>query len=208
MAEDISFLSHFITEEIYLIKDDVAPAPTQEIKGEKVVEAPVEKANPAPTKEVKTEEVAETPAEKVSSPPPTPVVEEPKPVYIKPLPTEGNNLKHCLIFFEAEHPQLEAEKKAFLLKILTSVKRSLDDVLLINLKEASPEQIEAVLNEFNHRHVLVFNSKKLDSYNNSPVYEVKEDRKKFYMKADDLGEIEATVALKKAIWAGLQKMFL
>jgi len=206
MAEDISFLSHFITEEIYLIKDNIAP--TQKTKVEKVVEAPIEKANPAPTKEVMTEEVAETTVAKTSPPSPTPVVEEPKPVYIKPLPTEGNNLKHCLIFFEAEQPQLEGEKKAFLLKILTSVKRSLDDVLLINVKEASSEQIEAVLNEFNHRHVLVFDSKKLDSYNNSPVYEVKEDRKKFYMKADDLTLIESTVALKKSIWAGLQKMFL
>ncbi|TCL14015.1 hypothetical protein EV198_0851 [Roseivirga ehrenbergii] len=188
MAEDNSFLSHFITEEIYLIKDDLVSTSTQEPLVESVAETSTEPVSPSLPKQ--------------------PVLEDDKPVYIKPLPTEGNNLKHCIIFFEADQPQLEVEKKAFLLKVMASVKRSLDDVLLVNVKEASAEQIEAVLNEFNHRHVLVFNSKKLDSYNNNPLYEVKEDRKKFYMKADDLGEIEATVALKKALWAGLQKMFL
>tara|TARA_A100000171_G_scaffold761_1_gene965 strand:- start:652 stop:1236 length:585 start_codon:yes stop_codon:yes gene_type:complete len=186
MAEDISFLSHFITEEIYLIQDDVVAVSAQPVK---------------------TEEV-DTLEEKRPQTEPAPIVQEAEPIYIKPLPTEGNNLKHCLIFFEDVQPQLKAEKKAFLLKILSSVKRGLDDVLLVNVKEASPEQIEAVLNEFNHRHVLIFNSKKLDGYTESPVYEVKEDRKKFFMKADDLGEIESTVALKKALWAGLQKMFL
>lgn len=187
MAEDTSFLSHFITEEIYLIKDASASLPT--------------------TPQIEVDE-AEAPVEKMSQGAPTPVVKEAEVVYIKPLPTEGNNLKHCLVFFEANQPQLEADKKAFLLKILASVKRSLDDVLLVNIKEASPEQIEAVLNEFNHRHVLVFNSEKLNSYTESTLYEVREDQKKFYMKANDLGMIESTVALKKAIWAGLQKMFL
>ncbi|MGW8123574.1 hypothetical protein ACV07N_13020 [Roseivirga echinicomitans] len=186
MAEDHAFLSHFITEDIFLIKEGISPARKQALEVEEVT----------------------APAEKISQAPPAPVVAEPAEVYIKPLPTEGNNLKHCLIFFEASQPQLEVPKKAFLLKILASVKRSLDDVLLINLKEASPEQIEAVLNEFNHRHVLVFNSKKLDAYTDPKLYEVKEDRKKFYMKADDLGAIESDVTLKKAIWAGLQKMFL
>ncbi len=188
MAEDNSFLSHFITEEIYLIKDDLVATSTQELLVESVTETSSEPVSPSPPKQ--------------------PVLEDDKPVYIKPLPTEGNNLKHCIIFFEADQPQLEVEKKAFLLKVMASVKRSLDDVLLVNVKEASAEQIAAVLNEFNHRHVLVFNSEKLDNYNNSPVYDVKEDRKKLFLKADDLGEIENTVALKKALWAGLQKMFL
>ena len=36
MAEDISFLSHFLTEEIYLIQDDVAAVSAQPVKTEEV----------------------------------------------------------------------------------------------------------------------------------------------------------------------------
>jgi hypothetical protein len=188
MSEDLSFLAHFITEDLYLIKEESS---TVEVK---TVIEPVKAAQPV----VKVS-LAEEKATKV---------EEKEQIYIKPLPTEGNNLKHCLIFFESSQNHLEASKKAFLLKILASVKRSLDDVLLVNVKEASKEQIDAVLSEFNHRHVLAFATTKLDSIISTPRYEVKEDAKKFYLKADDLGQIEATVELKKSLWAGLQKMFL
>jgi hypothetical protein len=179
MSDDLSFLANFITEDIYLIQES----------------KPVEMDNQLA--EMPKEEVIETKTE----------VKEVPPVYLKPLPTEGNNLKHCLIFFESDQTHLEATKKAFLLKILSSVKRSLDDVLLINLKEASKEQIDAVLNEYNHRHVLVFASQKLD-YMVTSLYEVKQEGKKFLLKADDLERIATTVELKKSLWAGLQKMFL
>jgi hypothetical protein len=188
MSEDLSFLAHFITEDLYLIKEEVPVAE------DKAVVAPVETAQPM---------VEMSPSE-----PKATVAEEKEQIYIKPLPTEGNNLKHCLIFFESSQNNLEASKKAFLLKILTAVKRGLDDVLLVNVKEASKEQIDAVLSEFNHRHVLAFATTKLDSIISTPCYEVKEDAKKFYLKADDLGKIETTVELKKSLWAGLQKMFL
>jgi hypothetical protein len=188
MSEDLSFLAHFITEDLYLIKEEASAAEV------KAVLEPVKAVQPV---------VEKSPAEAKAA-----IVEEKEQVYIKALPTEGNNLKHCLIFFESSQNHLEASKKAFLLKILTAVKRGLDDVLLVNLKEASKEQIDAVLSEFNHRHVLAFATTKLDSIISTPQYEVKEDAKKFYLKADDLGQIEATVELKKSLWAGLQKMFL
>uniref|UniRef100_UPI004047C982 hypothetical protein n=1 Tax=Roseivirga sp. TaxID=1964215 RepID=UPI004047C982 len=181
MSEDLSFLAHFITEDLYLIKEEAS-------------DAEVTSVQPAVEKSIVEEKAT--------------VAEEKEQIYIKPLPTEGNNLKHCLIFFESDQSNLEASKKAFLLKILTAVKRGLDDVLLVNVKEASKEQIEAVLSEFNHRHVLAFATTKLDLTISAPKYEVKEGAKKFYLKADDLGQIEATVELKKSLWAGLQKMFL
>lgn len=179
MSEDLSFLANLITEDIYLIKENYVVENKNDTI-EKIVIEP------------RKEEV---------------FVKEEAPIYIKPLPTEGSNLKHCLIFFESAQIHLEANKKAFLLKILSSVKRSLEDVMLVNLKEASKEQIDAVLTEYNHRHVLVFSSTKLDNLV-SNLYEVKEEGKKFYMKADDLEKIETTVELKKSLWAGLQKMFL
>ncbi|MFT6827242.1 MAG: hypothetical protein ACI9Z3_000854 [Roseivirga sp.] len=188
MSEDLSFLAHFITEDLYLIKEERSIVEvTAVVEPAKTVQ-PIVEVNSAEEK--------------------TAQVEEKEQIYIKPLPTEGHNLKHCLIFFESSQNNLEASKKAFLLKILTAVKRGVDDVLLVNVKEASKEQIDAVLSEFNHRHVLAFATTKLDSIISTPRYEVKEDAKKFYLKADDLGKIEETVELKKSLWAGLQKMFL
>lgn len=185
MSERLNFLSNFITEEIFVIKE----SPTATDETIELDEPTIEKSKPAPTETVN--EVAESPE-----------------AYLKSLPTEGENLKHCLVFFESADSQLDTAKKAFLFKVIGSVKRTLNDILLVNVNDASPEQIDAALNEFNHRHLLVFNSKKLDKYVDTPLYEVKEDGKKFYMKADDLTLIEETVDLKKALWAGLQKMFL
>jgi hypothetical protein len=193
MSEDFSFLANFITEDLYLIKESELVV----TKEQSITDVLPETGSKQPLKAAENSEPVNEET----------IVQEESPIYIKPLPTEGNNLKHCLIFFESNQTHLEANKKAFLLKILSSVKRSLDDVMLVNLKEASKEQIEAVLSEYNHRHVLVFASGKLD-HMVSQQYEVKEEAKKFYLKADDLEKIEATVDLKKALWAGLQKMFL
>jgi len=185
MNERLNFLSNFITEEIFVIKSEAT--------GGKSVSEPEqlpkeEKAPSDPVEPVKAAEEA--------------------PVYLKPLPTEGENLKHCLIFFESEESKLDDSKKAFLLKVMGSVKRSLNDVLLVNVKDASAEQIEAVFSEFNHRHVLAFGTQKIDKYAGSETYLVTEDKKKFYLKADDLLNIENTVELKKSLWGCLQKMFL
>lgn len=181
---NLAFLSRFITDEVYLIREE-----------------PLSKEQPT-VENAQTKTVSPSPSTEENK------VEEKEPVYLKPLPTEGNNLKHCLVFFESAQPSLEPDKKAFLLKVLSSVKRNLDDVLLVNAHEASNEQIEAVLTEYSHKQLLTFGTERLHMLSKSSAYTVVEQNKASYLKADDLAKIEQTVELKKALWGGLQKMFL
>jgi hypothetical protein len=211
---DYSFLPHFITEEIYVIKEesDVLKSPTQEDTravteaAEPPVKASLTEAT-GPQTEVKEKAHVAAPEKPAPTPEPAPVAKEPEPVYLKPLPTEGSNLKHCLILVESEADVLEADLKALLEKIMASVKRSMDDVLLVNVKDADTAQIEALLSEQNHRHLITFGSQKVTALHNTKTYELTQVGHKSYLKADALPDISTEVALKKALWASLKAMF-
>lgn len=206
---DYSFLPHFITEDIYVIEEEgsllQAETPVSSTTPESVASAPAPVATP------KTEASEPTPVVKPTIPtiePAAPIVaKEPEPVYLKPLPTEGNNLKHCLLLVESAEAVLETPLKALLEKIMGSVKRSLDDVLLVNVKEASPEQIEALLSEQNHRHLIAFGTSKVTELNNAPLYQLSQVNRKNYLRADALSAIAQNVEMKKALWGALKEMF-
>ncbi len=180
MTDDYSFLTQLITEDIYVVKERELGPTTGSQTNE-------------PTTEKGDEEG---------------VVSESKETYIKPLQTEGNNLKHCLVFVESSSEIIDANSKEFLSNVLKAVKRSLDDILLINLKGASIKQIEALMAEQNHRHLLVFGTGKLDDLFTSEQYTVHESNHKYFLKADDLKIISEEKDKKKALWTALQKMFL
>lgn len=213
---DYSFLPHFITEDIYVIKEEgsLLQAPETKAVEELQPSAPVAETAPAPapiTEEPKVEAPAlvipaEKPATSAIAPEP-PVMKEPEPVCLKPLPTEGNNLKHCLLLVESNEAVLEAELKAFLEKIMGAVKRSLDDVLLVNVKEASIEQIEALLSEQNHRHLIAFGTRKVTDLNAAALYQLELVNRKGYLRADALSAIAQNVEMKKALWGALKGMF-
>lgn len=211
MPDDYSFLPHFITEDIYVIKEEgtllAAKEPSTVEEPKEVVEA---ETAPAPVvTEPKTETPAPAPVEKPIPPiePAPMVMKEPEPVYLKPLPTEGNNLKHCLLLVESNEAVLEAELKALLEKIMGAVKRSLDDVLLVNVKEAGIEQIEALLSEQNHRHLIAFGTRKVVDLNNAALYQQTLVNRKSYLRADALSAIAQNVEMKKALWGALKGMF-
>lgn len=211
---DYSFLPHFITEAIYVIKEetDGLKAPAQ-ADSQAVTEAanPPLKASPTmatkPQPEAKEQVQAAVPEKPAPTTEPAPVAKEPEPVYLKPLPTEGSNLKHCLILVESEADVLEADLKALLEKIMASVKRSMADVLLVNVKNADTAQIEALLSEQNHRHLIAFGTQKVSTLIDANTYELTQVGHKSYLKADALPAISAEVALKKALWAALKAMF-
>ncbi|GAB5524614.1 MAG: hypothetical protein Roseis2KO_24860 [Roseivirga sp.] len=212
---DYSFLPHFITEDIYVIKEEATPLKEEAVTtSQEPQPAVVEKTAPAPapvTEAPKSETVK--PAEPAKptiptiEPAPAMEVKEPEPVYLKPLPTEGNNLKHCLLLVESGDTILEAPLKALLEKIMSAVKRSLDDVLLVNVREASTEQIEALLSEQNHRHLIAFGTTKVAELNNATLYQLTEVNRKSYLKADALSAIAQNVEMKKALWGALKGMF-
>lgn len=196
---DQSFIAHFITEDIYLLKEEVKP-PTQtdEAKPEPLVEQ-------QPAQEPVAEEVATYKEEPALFEPSK--VEEPEPVYLKPLPTEGSNLKHCLVLVESENQVLENELKGLLEKIMTAVKRSMDDILLVNVKAASDDQLDALLSEQNHRHLLAFGTRKVQQLREVGNYELTLIERRSYVKADSLRSISENIELKKALWKVLKEMF-
>ena len=179
--DNSSFLSQLINEDIYVINKENEPVRMEKEPDEN------------------KEEVSETPEATIA---------EPTEVYAKPLPTSGSNLKHCIVLVESSEELLETELKTLLENILKAVKRSLDDILLVNIKDASEDQLQGLLAEQNHRHLLNFGSTKLNLLKEQPHYQVLKENHKFYLNADDLGQVQSDVAKKKALWSALQEMFL
>lgn len=171
---ELSFLSEFIKEPLYLIKEEI--------------QAPKNY----------TQATTDEPAQ----------VEEPKEkVALKPVTTSGQNLKGCIILVDWENGEV-TEEKDLLLKILGSVKRTENDVLIAHASGTSQEQIEALLAEQNHRHVLDFGTAKLTHLSTAGTYEIKENGPKKYLKAHPISEISTDIEKKKALWKSLQEMFL
>ena len=207
-TQDLSFLSHLITEEVYLIaEEEVAPPATQS-------KHPIAESSPEPPTAPAVAPESEAPKESPAAPTPLEatvqeqVAEEPAPVYLKPLPTAGKNLKQTLVFVNSSAEVLEPDSQAFLLKIMSAVKRGLDDILLVNVKEASAEQIEALLAEQPHRQLLCFGTENTREVAKAAHYEIEEVGKRQYLNAHDLTQIAADTEKKRALWTALQKIFL
>ncbi|OEK04840.1 hypothetical protein [Roseivirga misakiensis] len=185
---DSDFLHLFIEEPIYII-DGEGP----DMAVSKDESSPI--ANPTPLKE-ETPEIASS------------VVEEPAaPVYVKPLPTLGENLKHCIVLVDSAEEILEEPLKALLYKIMGSVKRNPDDILLANCRNADSDQLEALLANNNHRHVLSFGCDLLPQLKGLDNYEIQREGPKSFIKGDSLVNIQDDVEKKKALWKALQEMF-
>ena len=196
MQKDYSFLAHLITEDIYVIEEKKVELVHSPAAHEETV---VEQVSVQP--EIKAPETgldAET----------TIKVKEPATIYINPLPTAGNNLKNCIVCVESESEILEEGSRVFLENILKAVKRTMEDILLVNVREASNEQIEALLAEQNHRQLIGFGTSRLDKLKGLDLYSVTVSNHKTYLKAEALTSISSDQDKKKALWKALQEIFL
>ncbi len=197
-AEPVVEASTVASEANTAVEQPVAPVEKKPV-APVAQETPIE--SPAPEPSVK-QETEESPAlfEPLKA-------EEPEPVYLKPLPTEGNNLKHCLVLVESDEAVLEANLKGLLEKIMGAVKRSMEDILLVNIKAASEEQLEALLSEQNHRHLLAFGTSGVEALSEVGHYELAQVNRKHYLKAHSLRAISENIEHKKALWKALKEMF-
>lgn len=191
MAEE-NFLPYFIEEPIYVIKTDAPTVATP--AAEEVLSPKVNTAEP----------IVEVP---VASAVQESKVEEPEPVYVKALPTSGDNLKHCIVLVNSEEDILEESLQTLLYKIMGSVKRKSEDILLANCHQADEEQIAALLANNNHRHVLTFGVNLLPTLATASPYEIVKAGAVSMLKADSLNLIDQETEKKKALWKALQEMF-
>ena len=177
-----NFLAEFIQEPIYVINEKDDPKGSTQVKE-------------AGNHDEQSAAMVEEAAVPLASPP-------------TPLPTKGENLKHCIILVKTDVEVIGAADEAFLYKILGAVKRQANDVLIANVSKANQESINALLAEHNHRHLIGFGLETLPIPGQSSLYETVLLSGKQYLLAEDLSTISEDKEKKKALWKALQSMFL
>lgn len=180
MDKDYSFLPHFIKEDIYVVNEtlEVNYNTVPDISDSKVTEAEIANLEP---KEQNNEEVE--------------------------IKFEGQNNKNVTILYEHEH-DLPTTEKELLLKILSAVKLSLNDIALINTSHNSSEQHYELFSQFKTNKLVAFGTDKhpLISEENEQYQIIVKDGVTI-LKSHNLKEISADVEKKKSLWTELKKMF-
>lgn len=177
----IHHLQHFITEDLFLLKQDMGIQ--QEVK------EPERKYIPKPA--VKQE----IPEEKV-------IVAE---IKAEPIQVRGNFDKGVLILHEEE--SLKPEVMDMLVKMINAVGHSMNEVGLLNSTSLEGKTMEDFKN-LNAHTVLKFGRIK-HPVNSvlSAMYEVYSEDETEYLSADALSVISEDKNLKKKLWTALQVLF-
>lgn len=222
MEKDYAFLPHFINEEIFIIKEDLEKYTPG--KGVSSVSETVAKASPLvsaeiahPAKAASTEirtaglaTVKEAPAEKASAATADESLATSKHDPEKEAETEifykGKNLKKVAIIVNYNGKGfIDPQEEEFLLKILSAVKLTADDVAIINVNHLNSG---SHIKNFNYVKLITFGCHNDDLPNAAePPYSLKQSEGRFYLKADSLEEIQQTKDKKVKLWESLQKMF-
>jgi len=127
-------------------------------------------------------------------------------VDLKPIVTFGENLKHCLVLFSAEG-KISAESKDLLFKILAAIKRTPKDALMANVYDCTQEQVEALLMEHNHKHLISFGVTNASSLGSLTEYKPSEANGKHYILSNGLEAVATDNTKKRALWGALQEVF-
>ena len=192
MNEDNAFLPHFLDEEIYIIEE---PTSTKDSMPKPLVEEPVL------TKEITPKPVVEEPSSDYEKPQIDPANEKEKAVS---LTYQGQNSKGILLIVNSIVP----EEQAFLEKVLSAVKLTIDDCTLLQLSENSSSKHHALIEQF-HSDVLINLGGQglsfLQSINNYKISFVADKKK--VLQVDNLKSIMNDVAKKKQLWKCLQQLF-
>lgn len=177
----IHHLQHFITEDLFLLKEDMGSP--QEVK------EPVLKYTPKPPV------LAETPEEKA-------IVAE---IKAEPIQVRGNFEKGVLILHEEE--SLKPEVMDMLVKMINAVGHSMNEVGLLNSASLEGRTMEDFKN-LNAHTVLKFGRIK-HPVNSvlTTTYEVYSEDETEYLSADALSVIAEDKNLKKKLWTALQILF-
>jgi hypothetical protein len=177
----IHHLQHFITEDLYLLKEDMGLP--QEVK------EPVLKYTPKASVSVEIPEEKELVAA----------------IKAEPIQVRGNFEKGVLILHEEE--SLKPEVMDMLVKMINAVGHSMNEVGLLNSASLEGRTMEDFKN-LNAHTVLKFGRIKhpVNSVVTS-MYEVNSEDETEYLAADALSLIAEDKNLKKKLWTALQVLF-
>ncbi|MEQ9165644.1 MAG: hypothetical protein RLO12_05260 [Fulvivirga sp.] len=184
---DLNFLKSFLTEDLYIIKED---------QKETIPKTQVEEE--VPQKEYKEKEVLEESS----------VFNEPiEEIQTKPFPAhKGSFNKKILITVQDNVSEIISDSDLqFLLKILGAVKLSLDDVAIVNAVKNKIDLND--LTSWSAAHYLSFTAAAI-SQNNTSFYTPFQEEKVQCLSCDKLKEIAADKGKKQQLWTALQQLFL
>ena len=113
----------------------------------------------------------------------------------------GNNKKNILIITHHNKSSLSGGEKEFLIKILSALKLSIEDVAIVNSDNLDFDQLKMY---FNPSHILAFTGpKKIDSLNGDK-YVFSKFGNVFQLQADELPLIENDKAKKALLWNSIK----
>ncbi len=137
------------------------------------------------------------------------VVNEPvSEAYSKNIPFKGNNTSAILILNHEKDVEFISEQDmAFLKNILSAVKLDIEHVALVNLAKLELD-LDAIIKELKPNTVIGFGVAHIEQLKTISLYEVSTQQEHKMLLADNLKHIESDKSKKKALWEGLQELFL
>ncbi|MTI39108.1 hypothetical protein [Fulvivirga lutimaris] len=184
---DLNFLKSFLTEDLYIIKEnqkETAPYTQAEEK--------------APQKEYQEKESTEESS----------IINEPvEEIKTKPFPPHKGsfNKKIFIAVQDNDNEFINDSELEFLLKILGAVKLSLDDVAIINAAKSKIELTDLMV--WSATHYLSFTAEPISQHNSQFYTPFQEDTVQC-LSCDKLKEIAADKGKKQQLWTALQQLFL
>lgn len=127
-----------------------------------------------------------------------------------PWPSLGGNRGNILVVVDHQHSaHIPDQELAFLTRMLTPCKLSLDDVSIINRCNYQEMDYKKVTGHFASKKVLLFGLSPV-SFGlpvQFPEFQVQALQKIDYVSAPSLSEIEKDESLKRKCWESLKKIF-
>lgn len=207
MANDLSFLPFFITEDLFLLPED-----RQEGGQADNTPALQEKMAPAAPAE-RTVKQSAAPAAATSPKPAAAPAEKQQEQQgkVNPKLVFGKNLKELLILVEdPAHPVMERADGLFLKDVLKAVQYTFDDVAIVNIAHCRSEADWEAINALPFTHFFSFgvSHPKVPATRTLAPYELERSGNRCFLKTDTLSVLRAERAHKISLWNLLKKMFV
>lgn len=184
---DLTFLKSFLTEHLYIIKED-----------QKETASDTQLVVKVPQKEYEEKE----PSDESS------IINEPKEeIMAKPFPAHRGSFKKKILITVQDNVSeiINDSDLEFLLKILGAVKLSLDDVAIVNTAKNKIDLTD--LSIWSATHYLSFTAEPI-SQGNASFYTPFHIEEVHCLSCDKLKEIAEDKGKKQQLWAALQRLFL
>ena len=122
----------------------------------------------------------------------------------------GLNQKRILFLVNnVDHKYLEDAEMEMLTNLLTAIKLSVADIVLVNYAHCAPVTYEDLITEFKSEKLLIFgiSTSDLKLPFNVPDFQIQKFQQQTYLFNPSMSDILKEVDLKKNLWNSLKKLF-